>query len=130
MPFFGREMACVVAGEIGDGRFCAVRRFTCASSLLRCLRRSSSLSFTENASSMNASGVAGRVLGGGWYKMSEIASAEVDWRRIRRVHEKRARPARNRNVTPVSARQRTRTRVARHEDDAPSNKNTSHRRTR
>lgn len=54
MPFFGRDMVCGVAGEIGEGRACAVRRLTCASSLLRCLRRSSSLSFIENASSMNA----------------------------------------------------------------------------
>ena len=65
MPFFGSEIVCGVAGEMGDGREWAVRRLTWASSLFRCFRRSSSLSFMENASSIKASGVDGSVLVGG-----------------------------------------------------------------
>ena len=100
MPFLGREIVCGVAGDMGDARVCAVRRLTCASSLFLCFRMSSSLSFMENASSMNASGLGGRTLGGGRDSASSTASGDADCRKTRRAQENIAKPARNRNVTP------------------------------
>ncbi len=102
MPFLGREIADVMAGEIGAARACAVRRLTWASSLLRCLRTSSSLNFIENASSMKASGLGGRQVGGGWNRTWSTASGDADCKITRRVHANSAKPARNKNVTPMS----------------------------
>lgn len=98
LQLLGSEMVGVEVS--GDARGC-VRRLTCASSLLRCLRTSSSLSLTESASSMNASGLRGSAVGGGWQSVLSTSSGEVDWRTRRRQPAKIARPTRNRNVTPV-----------------------------
>ena len=106
MPLFGREIVCGVAGEIGEGRVCAVRRLTWASSLVRCLRRSSSLSFMESARSTNASGVDGREFGAGRARAWRAASGEDARRTSFRQQANTTRPARNKNGTPGESYQR------------------------
>ena len=101
LPFFGSEIVCGVAGESREGRAEAVRRLTCASSFVRCLRRSSSLSFMDSASSTKASGVGGRELGGGLFSTCRAASGEDECRIELRLHAKSAKPALNKKGTPI-----------------------------